>query len=298
MTDFVDNSAGQEHDVDAIIAQAYGPAAPEAQQQQQAAPAAPQEPQYKEYSFPRRGQEVKIKENDPRFQQWLSYGADYDSHISSFKQKQQEFEQQRQQFEQQWTPYKEIDEYARSNPDWWAHVDQSYQQRSQQQQQAVPPEVQRYLDQKLEPIAKDLPLMKEFLQEQQTLKLEKQRADEDAQLNQSMKSLQEKYSGLDFATTDESGLSLEARVLNHAVTNGFPTFRAAFLDYYSDQLEMQAEARGREAMQKEAEKRRKIGLLDDNGPASAPQQTPFNRKPQSWNDPSLRGDNIMQNFKF
>jgi hypothetical protein len=31
MTDFADNSVGQEHDVDAIIAQAYGTAAPEQQ---------------------------------------------------------------------------------------------------------------------------------------------------------------------------------------------------------------------------------------------------------------------------
>jgi hypothetical protein len=158
--------------------------------------------------------------------------------------------------------------------------------------------VQKYLDQRLEPVAKDLPLMKEFLQEMQTQKLEKQRADEDAQLAQSMKSLQEKYPQLDFAAQDGSGLSLEARVLNHAVNNGFPTFRAAFLDYYHDSLEQQAEARGREAMHKEAQKRQRLGLLDDNGPASAPQPTPFPRKPQSWNDPQLSGHNILQNFKF
>ncbi len=297
MSDFSETTGGQEHDVDAIIAQAYGTQSQEAPAQQQSAPPPPQEPQYKEYAFSHRGQEIKVKENDPKFQQWLSQGYDYGTNVNTFKQQQQEFARQQQEYEQTYAPYKEIDQFARQNPDWWAHVDQSYQQRQSQGQQAITPEIQRYLDQKLEPIAKDLPLMKEFLQEQQTLKLEKQRADEDAQLASSVKSLQEKYSGLDFAAKDQSGLSLEARVLNHAVENGFPTFRAAFLDYYHDSLEKQALARGKETALQEMKQRQKLGLLDEN-PTSLPRETPFAGKSKSWHDSSLSGDAIMRQFKF
>lgn len=298
MSESVENTGGAELDGEAIYNQVYGnQQSHEAPAPQAAAPTPPAEPQYKEYAFSHRGQEIKVKENDPKFQQWLSQGYDYGTNVNSFRQEQEKFNQSRQEFEQTFAPYKEIDQYARQNPDWWAHVDQSYQQREQQGQQAISPEIQRYLDAKLEPISKDLPLMKEFLQEQQTQKLEKQRADEDAQLATSMKSLQEKYKGLDFSAKDESGLSLESRVLNHAVGNGFPTFRAAFLDYYHDSLEKQAEARGRESFQAEAQKRQKLGLLDEN-PTSLPRETPFAGKSKSWHDSSMSGDAIMRQFRF
>lgn len=297
MLEFNESSGGEEHDVEAIIANAYGQPSPQDSSPQQASPAAAPAP-VSEFEFSHRGQQIKVKPDDPRFQQWLSKGYDYDTHISQVKQEREAFERQRKEWEQSWSPYKEIDEYARSNPEWWAHVDQQFQQRGAPQQPQVDPSVQAYLDQKLGPLMQDIPALKQYLHKAQTEELEKQQASEDAQLAQSIKSLQEKYSGLDFAAKDESGLSLEQRVLNHAMEHGFPTFRGAFLDYYSDHLEQQAEARGREAMMKEAEKRKKLGLLDDSSPASK-SVTPFPAgKPRSWHDPSLSADAILREMGF
>jgi hypothetical protein len=309
MLEFAENSgSNEEHDVDAIIAQAYGhsqnpsneSSAKEAPQQ-----AAPEPPQYKEYEFNARGQAVKIKENDPRFQQWLSQGYDYAQNINAFKTDRerqiQEFEQQKQQFEKQFTPYREIDEFAKQNPDWWSHVDQSYKQRLSSQE-PVPHSVKSYIEQSLNPLKDDIPLMKQFLQEMQTQKLEKQRSEEDTRLSDAVKTIQGKYPDLDFAAKDETGLSLEHRVLNHAVQNSFPTFRAAFLDYYHDNLEKLAESRGREAISKEMSQRKKMGLLDENpapGSNRSSVQTVGNgAKPRSWHDPSLSSEAILREFKF
>src|SRR3990167_474871 len=296
-----EENSSSEHDVDAILASAYGdkqnPGIDAPERPTAPVEKSPEPPQFKEYEFNARGQAVKIKENDPRFQQWLSQGYDYAQNINSFKSERDAFEQQRRALDQQFTPYREIDEFAKQHPDWWTHVDQSYKQKLSNQDE-IPEPVKSYFDQKLQPVINDIPLMKQFLQEMQTQKLEKQQADEDARLAEAVKSVQAKYPSLDFAAKDESGLSLERRVLNHGVNNGFPTFRAAFLDYYHDHLEKLAEARGRESITQEIQKRKKMGLLEEN---PTPQRGGAENfvpvaKGGSWND--LRGEDILKKFKF
>lgn len=295
MSEFAENSQSnaQDHDVDAIIAKAYGHEAPENQIEKNEAPP---EPQYKEFEFNHRGQAIKVKENDPRFSQWMSQGYDYAQNIASVKAEREAFERSRQEWEQKVNPYREIDQFAKQNPDWWSHIEQSYQQRLSAPE-SVPQEVKSYLDQRFEPIAKDIPLMKEFLQEMQTQKMEKQVQEEDAKLQSAMKSIQETHPDLDFTARDESGLSLEQRVLDHALQNGIPTFRAAFRDYYQDSLVKQAEARGRETVMQEMNKRKKLGLLDES-PAPSKASLPFASKPRSWSDPQLSADQILKEFKF
>lgn len=289
----------QDHDVDAILANAYGIQNPSSAEPATSSPEPAKEPpppEYKEYEFNARGQAIKIKENDPRFTQFLSQGYDYSQNTQTMKAEREAFEKSRGEWEKNWSPYKEIDQYAKENPDWWAHLEQSYRQKLSTPE-GVPDPVKQYLDQRLEPVAKDIPLMKEFLQEMQTQKMEKQRADGDAQLATAIKSIQTKYPDLDFAAKDDSGLSLERRIVAHAVENGIPTFRAAFLDYYHDSLEKQAEARGKETFMQEMNKRKKLGLLDDL-PASSPSHLPPAGIPKSWNDSSLSSEQILREFKF
>lgn len=302
MPELLEQQNTQEHDVDAIIAKAYSGSenpsitteAPGSESQ--VTPPVSQAPQFKEYEFSHRGQAIKIKDNDPRFTQFLSQGHDYAQNVQTMKAEREKWEQSKSEWEKTWSPYKEVDAYAKENPDWWNHVDQSFKQKLSSQE-GVPDPVKQYFDQKLEPIAKDIPLMKQFLQEMQTAKLEKQQADEDAKLAESVKSIQARYPDLDFKAKDETGVSLENRVLKHGIDNGFPTFRAAFLDYFHDSLEKQAEARGKEAIMKEINQRKKLGLLDDD---QAPSKTiNFSQgKPRSWNDPQLSSEAILKEMNF
>lgn len=292
----------EEHDVDAILANAYGHNSNpgnEATPVERSAPE-PVIPKEREYEFNARGQSIKIKDNDPRLTQWLSQGYDYAQSTNAFKQERESWDKSRQDWEKQWGTYREIDQFAKENPDWWSHVDQSFQQRLSTPSD-VPPAVKSYLDQRFEPLAQDIPLVKQFLQKMQTEEIQKQQASEDAKLDESVKSIQTKYPNLDFAAKDESGLSLEKRILDHAVKNSIPTFRAAFLDYYHDSIEKQAEARGKESTMQELKKRQKLGLLDES---SAPSKVEFsfansaNTKVKSWNDPRLSSESILKEFKF
>jgi hypothetical protein len=295
MVDFAENPGSQDgHDVDAIIAQAYGQQNPSADafQQKEAPPQQAPEPSYKEYEFNSRGQPIKIKENDPRFQQWLSQGHDYAQNMGAFKSERQAFDSERQEWEKKWSPYKEIDSFAQQNPDWWKHIDQSYQQKL-----SSPVDLPEPVKQYLEPILKDYSMMKEFVQDSQRKDLEKQRSDEDAQLDQMIKSIQGKYPDLDFSSRDESGLSLEQRILDFAGKNHIGNFDLAFKAHYYDQAIKQAESRGKESIMQEMQKRKKMGLLDEK-PAPNPSSMRFgsDAKSKNWND--LRGEDILKEFKF
>jgi hypothetical protein len=287
----------QEHDVDAIIANAYGTANPSSESAvSRQEPSQAQEPQHKEYEFNSLGQVIKVKDNDPRLQQWLSAGHGYSQQMNSFRQERESWEKQRQDWEKNWSVYREIDEYAQKNSDWWNHVSQSYQQK-QQNPLDIPDHVKQYLD----PIIKDYSQVKTFINDYQRREIEAQNAKADQELQTAIKSIQEKYPNLDFNAQDESGQSLERRVVDHAVKNGFPTFRAAFLDYYHDHLEKLAEARGKESIMSDMKKRQKLGLLDESQ-APSPSLSSLNlsgaKSSKSWNDPSLSGSNILKEFKF
>ncbi len=296
------SSSGDNIDVDSLLAGIYGGGDNPSQSESPAAspePSPPQAPQFKEFEFNHGGRPIKISENDPRHSQWLSQGYDYGQKMEAFNSERQNWDKSKQEWEQNWSKYREIDSFARENPDWWNKVDQSFQQQTSGAGN-VPPEVKSYLDQALQPIAQDIPLMKQFLQEMQTQKMEVEQKKADTQLDEAVKSIQTKYPDLDLSAKDETGYSLEQRVINHAMQNGFPTFRAAFLDYYHDHLEQIAEARGKEAIMKDMKNRQKMGLLDSNTPT--PGRTDFvpnnGTRPRSWNDSSLSSESILREFKF
>ncbi len=292
-----DSNQTQEHDVDAIIANAYGHSNPsaDAPSQDKSEPAAPSEPQFKEYEFNARGQAIKVKENDPRFQQWLSQGYDYSQSMNSFNNERKTWEQQKADLEKSFSPYREIDEFAQKNPDWWQHVDQSYKEKLSNPVQ-IPDAVKSYL----EPIIKDYSMIKTFAQDYQRQQVEKQERDEDQQLQETIKSIQGKHKDLDFSVKDESGLSLEKRVIDFALQKGIPDFEIAFKAYYHDNLVKQAESRARESYMQEMEKRKKMGILDHPAPISKISEPLFaprsNNKPRSWND--LKSEDILKEMNF
>jgi hypothetical protein len=82
---------------------------------------------------------------------------------------------------------------------------------------------------------------------QQTLAEREQAAQKsaDEKLAQEVQSIREKYKDIDMDSPDENGKSLEAKVLEHAEANGIPSFKAAFNDFYQDQLIARAEAQAK-----------------------------------------------------
>lgn len=200
--------------------------------------------------------------------QWASQGYDYSQKMAAFKQEQEKFASERSQFDEVAGRYKSVDEFAKQNPDWWNHVEKSWEERQAQARNAVDP---------TDPVASELQSLKSTLAELTEFrnsviaeKQEQQRQAQDTQLNQEITGIQKQYNSLDWTGIDENGLTLEMRVLQHAQSNNIPSFRAAFRDYYHDHLVTLAQSSRLENGVRNAQQARKEGLL---GTTPTPKKT-------------------------
>lgn len=236
-------------------------ASPGQEQQSPTAPAAQAQPAAKEWEVPWNGQ--RIKANEDQMVKWASQGYDYSQKMNEFSRSREEAAQAEQaraaEYEEKYGRYRQIDDYVKTNPGWWEHVEQGWNQR---QTYALPPEVK----QAIEPLVSELREVKQFHNQIQIERQEQAARADDKALGDEIGSLQSKYS-VDFSARDQAGQTLEYRVLKHAQEIGAKTFRAAFLDYHQDDLAKMYEQRGREAVQKDLQSRRQSGLL---GTSQAP----------------------------
>jgi hypothetical protein len=118
------------------------------------------------------------------------------------------------------------------------------------------------------------------LQEKQA----EQKQKEDAALDSEVSKIMEQHKDLDWTSADESGFTLEQRVLKHANDTGINSFRAAFRDYNHDQLLKLAELRARESAMLERQKVTKNGLLGQSPTPKKGLQTAENVKGKSYNN--------------
>lgn len=268
MTDLEDTSQG-EFDVDAALESIHAPSDGIPMSQEPQTPPEPQAPQ--EYEYDWRGQ--KVKEPLEMILKRAGMGRDYNHLVEEHKRKVSEWENQRKEYDQKYSRYREIDDYIQKDPNWWDHVQSSYQKKDTSQ---VDPNLKPFLE-KIEALEGKLSTWEQEKQQH----LFKQ---EDEKLTQEIQGIRKQYADLPWDTPDESGRTLEYRVIEHANQNKIPTFKAAFLDLNHDLLEKRWEARGREAVVKDTQKRSKLGLL---GETSAPKKgltQAVNVKNRSYDD--------------
>jgi len=216
------------------------------------------QPTPQEYSFKANGKEVKAPIE--KILEWATMGYNAPQKMQEFNQmkarvdewnkKQQELEER----EKKWTPYKEVDEYAAKNPDWWQQVQESYKQKIAGAQ--TNPEVAE--------LKAELAELKQFRDEIKNEKQSLKAQEEDKALGAEVESIRKSYPNLDFDSPDESGKSLEMKVLEHAMENNISSFRVAFRDYYHDHLVGLAQEKGKELVSKEVQKRSKLGILSES----------------------------------
>ena len=167
-----------------------------------------------------------------------------------------------QELEKQLSRYREVDDYIKRDPQWWNTVQEAYQQRLQEQGTATPT-AHPVIDQ----LQKQVETLSQFVnsqQERERLEQEKARfveeATKDAELDNQVAEYREKYSHFDWNSRDESGLDLENRILQHAITNKIGSFRAAANDYLHDEHLKRHEVSVKEQTGKEIKKQTKLGL--------------------------------------
>lgn len=203
-----------------------------------------------------------VKADLDKVKQWAQMGYGAPKRIGELNSKLSQMEEQLNQYKTTAQKYGSVEEYIKTNPQWWDHVQQQWEQR---QQFTTNPD---------DPISKELSTVKQELSDlrsfkEQLLSKEQQAQvqKEDAQLNEDIQSIQKQYGDLDWKGIDENGRSLEYRVLEHANKNNIQSFKTAFRDYMHDHIVQLAQTKAKQAAADEIQKSKKLGLL---GKSQAP----------------------------
>lgn len=198
------------------------------------------------------------------------------------------FNKEKEQFFPVMDKYKQIDEYAIQNPEWWEHVQNSYGNREQSNDtignELTSQDSQQELSPELQAITNQLNEVREFIHSQKSEQERKQMAEDDSLLDAEINSIKEQHAYMDFGTPDEKGVTLEQKVLKHAQEIGTQSFRVAFRDYAHDKLISKAEELGKEAIGKDIQRKTKLGILGSSTKSSSPKLASGYNKKKSYED--------------
>lgn len=272
--DIQSTEAASSPDIDTIYnniqqyGSAEGPSAstPEKVASQPQPDVTPSKPQM--FKFKALGKEIEADEE--KMKQYASMGYDYSAkigatNIADAMHKLSHYEALSKQVEdlKKLERYKEYEDYAAKNPAWREHLHQSWEMRTALEN-GLDPE---------NPIVKELATVKtqlqQYLSSQQQAEQQKIIQEGDAKLAQEIKSIRDQYADLDFDQLDDSGKSLEYRVLEHANQNDIRSFKTAFLDFYHPTLVQRAADKAKEEAAKQIQQRTKAGFTGIKTPATA-----------------------------
>lgn len=253
-------SDNQDIDVDSLLSEIDAPSEIPMHSSEEPA-AAPEAPSWdpSPFEFDWKGQKVRPDSLD-KAKTWMQQGYNYSERAAELNRRQAEFDARFKDWEgkaKHYSRYDEVDKYVKENPQWWEFVEQQWQQRGQQGQ----PQLDPNLEPIIKPLQEKLSQYDTFFQQLQQERQQEVIAKEDQALDAEISEIRKAHPNIDLNAVDESGKTLEQRILNHAMENGINTFRAAFRDYLHDQLVQTAKA---DSLQKEAKSTQiatKQGLL-------------------------------------
>ncbi len=204
------------------------------------------------------GKAIKAKRD--QIMQWAQQGysapgkiSQLSKEIETWKSKWSETEPKYKQLEEKYGP---IDQYVREKPEFWDHVVQSFEKRSQLLADDSNPLASMVSD--LRTQLQDLIQFKNQVTEERQ---KSQMQQEDQEYLSTFQSIKSQYADIDFDTPDDEGKSLEYRVLEHAAKEGIKNFKTAFRDYYHDELVKRSESKAKESLVKDKQKNTKLGIL-------------------------------------
>lgn len=205
------------------------------------------------YEYKASGQTVK--EPLKQILQRASMGYHYAQQMAEFNKTKSEFEAKQKEFSPKMQMYEQVDQWATENPDLWQNILQNYQQRNQ------PQDLDPMVKEALSPLQTQLQQLTDFMQDfQANQQVQKQQAEDDA-LGKEIDQVKDQYKDLDWASADETGKTLEMKVLEYADQNSIPSFRAAFSDFYLPKLLSRERERGKQEAAKRVQKNSKLGII-------------------------------------
>lgn len=230
-----------------------------------------------EWAFDWNGKRV-IPDSRDKLHTWASLGHNYSQRAAELNKRETEFKS----LEQRYKPYAEVDDYATKNPDWWEAVQDAYGKRGQEVPQTVG-ELDPAIQAALKPLQDQLAQVTSFMTSAQTERAQQDQKRSDEALVAEVEAIRKQHPTIDLTAADESGETLEYRVMKHAAEIGTSSFRAAFRDYLHDQLVESAKANGQTAQAKAAEHAKRQGILGKSPtPKKALDDKPANVRGKSY----------------
>jgi len=229
------------------------------EQPQDETPSAPQ--QHSGFAFTVGGKEVKIdltKDRD-KLIRWAQQGYEYPTKMSEVNKKIQTYEQKLKEWQDKEaiineykTKYEPVDKYIKENPQWWSTV-QAQLQQAQNQNKPTDPVINQLIE-KVTGLEKVASTYQERAQQAQMQQ-------EDAAYLKELEEVKKQYPEIDLQTVDETGTTLEAKVIQYALENGIRKFTTAFRDYNHDRLVSLAEQRAKEKVANDKVSKTRLGIL-------------------------------------
>lgn len=186
-----------------------------------------------------------------------SQGYNYAQHMEGLNKQLGDFEKTKGDLESRVKRWEEYERFAKENPDYNKFLEEQWNRRDQWKSGLM-----------ADP---DNPLTKTVISLHDQIKgLETQLSErfksfdiekEDSALDNEIKGVKNEYKDIDFDQRDELGKSLEFRVIEHAAKTGIKNFRAAFRDFYHDELTKLAETRAKEQMLKDSRDKKAQGII-------------------------------------
>jgi len=201
-----------------------------------------------------------VRENLEMIKKRASMGYDYAQKMEAFNKERAELmsRAERAQSLERWQEY---NDFAEKNPQWADHVQRSWENREALLQQQGGDDPSSPLHSELQSVKSQLSELSGFLGTLKAEREQQQQAAEDKALDSEVKSIREKYTDIDFDLADESGKSLEFRVLEHGAQNGIKSFKTAFHDFYHENLIKQREDKAKEQVMKDLQAKKKAGII-------------------------------------
>lgn len=251
-----------------------------------------------EWEFEWNGKKI-VPENRDKLKIWAAQGYNYSQRMGELNkthsQRMQEAEAREQAakaLEQKLSPYAQVDQYAQQNPDWWQHVQETFQSR---ETAGLDPSLAKVLS----PLQEKLGALEQVIQAQQEAAQkaaeEARFKEQDQALDAEIESIRKQYPNIDLSARDESGTPLEQRIYKHATEIGTTSFRAAFRDYLFDSLTVQQQAQQKLQAVQKTQAEAKAGLLGKT-PAPTRQLKPVDTR-RPWNDPQFDVEHILEELR-
>lgn len=216
-------------------------------------------------------------------------GYDYSQRMAEFNKKSREFEQRQKSMETDYASYVELDKAIRTTEGaaWWQHVNEAWKNRANgvqqpqqaQQQSQVPQELLELIS----PLKRELDDLRSFktnLEEERKLKDQK---DVDDRYLKDREDVIKANPDVDFDTPDESGESLEYKILKHANDTGIKSFKSAWRDLDYDKRAEREQSKARQAVTKGISEQERLGIRKSNKPFNKSQGLPMQNGRHSYN---------------